>query len=374
MTANSTLIEALIQGTGKEDAVKPLLSLLHNISDIITLLDQNGKILYQSSSVRQTMDYQENELKDKNIFEVTHPDDHNLIKQQFAAALSKPGPGPTAEFRLLNRSGNYFYIEAQGNNQLSNPSINAMIIISRDITRRKIAENALTHTYELTKFQNEQLQSFSQILSHNIRSHSANLTSIVEFMEGADSEEEKELFFQMLKTSTDKLEETIQNLNDIIHIHDNASGPRENLKLAHEIEQTLGSLHALIIQKNVSIKIEIPEYYTISAIPAFLDSILINILSNAIKYCDKDKEAIIEITAYRENSYMVLSIKDNGYGIDLVRYESQLFGLYKTFHGNEDARGIGLFLTKNQMEAMGGKIQVESKVGEGSTFYLLFKE
>lgn len=374
MTANSTLINALVNGVGDEHAVEALISLFRNISDIITLLDVQGNILYQSSSMRQTMDYEENELQGKNIFEVTHPEDHQLIKDQFAAALQKPGPGPTAEFRLLNRSGNYIYLEAQGNNQLHNPSINAMIIISRDITRRKIAENALLHTYELTKFQNDQLQSFSQILSHNIRSHSANLSSIVEFMEGAETEEENKLFFQMLKTSTEKLEETIQHLNDILHINDNVSSPKENMHLRTEVESSLASLQALLLQKNVSVKSEIPDHYYIKVIPAFLNSILLNIISNAIKYCDSTRDPRIEISAVRQGLFIVVSVKDNGFGIDLEKYENQLFGLYKTFHGNEDAKGLGLFLTKNQIEAMGGKIEVESTVGEGSIFKLYFKD
>jgi len=68
-----------------------------------------------------------------------------------------------------------------------------------------------------------------------------------------------------------------------------------------------------------------------------------------------------------------LSIEDNGIGIDLKKYDENLFGMYKTFHQNEDAKGLGLFIAKNQIEALGGKIEVKSEVDKGTTFTIFFK-
>jgi sensor histidine kinase regulating citrate/malate metabolism len=74
-----------------------------------------------------------------------------------------------------------------------------------------------------------------------------------------------------------------------------------------------------------------------------------------------------------EGDFVVLDIKDNGLGIDLKKHKAKLFGMYKTFHNNKEARGIGLFITKNQVEAMGGKIEVESTVNKGTTFKIYMK-
>ena len=77
---------------------------------------------------------------------------------------------------------------------------------------------------------------------------------------------------------------------------------------------------------------------------------------------------IITLNAKLEGSFVVLSVKDNGLGLDLKTHGSKLFSLYQTFHRNKDSRGVGLFITKNQIEAMGGFIKVESELNVGTTF------
>jgi signal transduction histidine kinase len=101
---------------------------------------------------------------------------------------------------------------------------------------------------------------------------------------------------------------------------------------------------------------------------AYLDSILLNLITNAIKYRKKEHAPVIHISAKAEGENIVLRVIDNGSGIDLKKHGHQLFGMFKTFHGNREARGIGLFLIKNQIEAMGGSITVQSAPGEGTSF------
>ena len=105
-----------------------------------------------------------------------------------------------------------------------------------------------------------------------------------------------------------------------------------------------------------------------------MDSILLNLIDNAFKYRKEDQPLILEFTAEEDDDYIVLKISDNGVGLDLDQHGSKIFGLYKTFHGNKDARGMGLFIVKSQVEDMGGKIEVSSVVGEGTTFTVYFKK
>ncbi|HEX8507229.1 MAG TPA: ATP-binding protein [Hymenobacter sp.] len=226
----------------------------------------------------------------------------------------------------------------------------------------------------LTNQQNARLQNFAYIISHNIRSHSANLTALVSFLEAATDETQAAMFLQMLKTSTNKLAETIVNLNEIVITNSTGPQPRELRGLRQEVDRTLDALNVLIHQNQVAVSVDIPAEATVNVVPAYLDSILLNLISNAIKYRSASAPPRLALGCYREDGYTVLTLQDNGLGIDMARNHGKVFGMYKTFHGNEDARGLGLFITKNQVEAMNGKIEVDSQVGVGSTFKVYFSE
>ena len=226
----------------------------------------------------------------------------------------------------------------------------------------------------LTNQQNARLQNFAYIISHNIRSHSANLTALVHFLQTADDESQATMFLQMLKTSTDKLAETIVNLNEIVTASTVGPQQKELRGLRQEIERTLEALNISIHQTQLTVAVEVPADAMVNVVPAYLDSILLNLFSNAIKYRSTSTPPRLELRCYQEDDYLVLTIADNGQGIDLPRNQAKLFGMYKTFHGNEDARGLGLFITKNQVEAMNGKIEVDSQVGVGSVFKVYFNE
>lgn len=226
----------------------------------------------------------------------------------------------------------------------------------------------------LTNQQNARLQNFAYIISHNIRSHSANLTALVKFLQAATDPAQVAMFVQMLKTSTDKLAETIVNLNEIVTANSPSNQLKEPRLLRVEVNNTLEALSVLLHEHRVAVSLDIPAKTTVNVVPAYLDSILLNLLSNAVKYRSATAAPRIALGCYREAGFMVLTIQDNGQGLDLSRHGAKLFGMYKTFHDNEDARGLGLFITKNQIEAMSGKIEVESEVGVGSTFKVYFNE
>ena len=132
------------------------------------------------------------------------------------------------------------------------------------------------------------------------------------------------------------------------------------------------NLSLLLDEKKASCYIGVNKDQTVSAIPAYLDSILLNLFTNSIKYSSPDRPLVIKIDSVLTKDQLVLRFSDNGLGIDLDRHGAKLFGMYKTFHRNKDAKGIGLFITKNQIEAMHGKIAVESTVDVGTTFTLYF--
>ncbi len=250
--------------------------------------------------------------------------------------------------------------------------ISMLIISLQDITERKRNEMHLNQSFDLVSAQNKRLLSFSYIVSHNLRSHSSNIISIVDFLKDADSDHERDEMIGHLKDVTTSLDNTLSSLNDIISIHTNINLIFEPLILSAFIKQAIDVLRDQIALKNATIVNNVGKDVVINYNPAYIESIILNFLSNALKYSHSDRAPIITLDFSMVDGKPVLSIADNGIGIDLKRNGEKLFGLYKTFNGNKDARGIGLFITKSQIDFMGGKVAVESQPGVGTTFKIHF--
>ncbi|WP_426092049.1 PAS domain S-box protein [Flavobacterium sp. DSR3-2] len=246
--------------------------------------------------------------------------------------------------------------------------------VGRNVTLRIEKELELKRLLEITSCQNNKLFNFTHIVSHNIRSHTSNLSMIVDVIENTDNIEDKLSYFDLFKEGTDKLSESIEYLNEIICIQQNTNIEKKGIRLKHEIEKTKMALSLAIKESKIIITDTIPEDLVVTAIPAYLDSILINLFTNAIKYKSPERTATLSIGFEIIEDCIVIHFKDNGLGLNLEKNGHKLFGMYKTFHGNEDAKGIGLFITKNQLEAMDGRIEVESAVGQGSNFKIYLNE
>ena len=225
----------------------------------------------------------------------------------------------------------------------------------------------------VTSDQNKRLVNFTYIVSHNIRSHVANISGLMTIMD-INNEVHRDTYYGLIEQSVKNLDETIQNLNEIISIQTNVNLNKSYVPLRQKLVQTFHNITGLIQESDAHIANKVPHEARVKVVPAYIDSILINLLTNAIKYRSHERRLQIEINYNEVEDYKVLSVKDNGLGIDLEKYGDKLFGMYKTFHNNSDAKGLGLFITKTQVEAMNGKIQVESEVGEGSTFKVFFYE
>ncbi|WP_353088571.1 HAMP domain-containing sensor histidine kinase, partial [Flavobacterium sp.] len=198
----------------------------------------------------------------------------------------------------------------------------------------------------------------------------SNIKSISTLMEEADTPDEQKELMDMLKKVSLSLQETIENLNEVINIQSNLGLHKESLPFKHYVDSTLNALSEQIHRKQVTVLVEVDEEATVIHNAAYLESILLNLISNAVKYAAQDRNPLIKIKY--DCAQKTLTIGDNGIGIDLKKHGENIFGMYKTFHNNPDAKGLGLFITKNQIEAMGGKIQVESEPNVGTTFTIQF--
>ncbi len=244
-----------------------------------------------------------------------------------------------------------------------------LTVFVTDISERKNHERTLSESLNLVNHQNHRLLNFAYIVSHNLRSHTSNITGLIDELEAATSEQEKAELIHYLHQTSQLLNETIQDLNDVVAVQTNKQIKIEKLYLSSYINKALLILNEQILTKKAIIHDNIPPQTALSYNPSYLESIVFNLLSNALKYSHPDRQPEISLNYFLdETGVPVLQISDNGQGIDLEKHGENLFGMYKTFHQHPDARGIGLFITKNQVEAMGGKIKVESTPGKGTIF------
>ncbi len=249
-----------------------------------------------------------------------------------------------------------------------------LVGISLDITNLKQKENELRNLINIASSQNKKLLNFAHIVSHNLRSHSANFSMLLEFLKTEADPEEKKRILSMLTDASDNLLETLDNLNDVLAINTNNNLEKTEIKLRDKVIQVQQNLSGFLLNNQTRIQNTIPENLIIKSVPSYLESILINLITNAVKYKDESRPPFISITAEKIGKYTILSVKDNGLGIDLDKHGKKLFGMYKTFHNHKDAKGIGLYIAKNQIEAMKGKIEVNSTIGKGTEFKIFFNE
>lgn len=289
-------------------------------------------------------------------------------------AYQKPGiPIVDIILRVKDAENNWFWVNATLTNMLASEGVNGFVVNLRDITGKKEAEMNLVKSYELVMEQNKRLLNFAYIVSHNLRSHSSNMSSILELYDIEESQGEKDSYIDLLRKVSTNLDQSLHDLNEVVSINTNLDIKAESISVSKFIEQALDVLSIQIKSKNARITNEVPADMQISFNSAYMESVLLNFLTNALRYSHPERTPVISLLGYEEDSSWVLEVKDNGIGIDLDKYGDKVFGLYKTFSDRKDARGVGLFITKNQINAMGGMVKVESEPGVGTTFKVTFK-
>ncbi len=248
------------------------------------------------------------------------------------------------------------------------------ISIQRDITEEKKQEKEKEQLIRELTQNNKDLKQFSYITSHNLRAPLSNLTGLLNLIEDipVENPELKEVLDGFTK-STHLLNETINDLVKVIIIKDNPSIEKEEVLIEDIFENVFNQLSFLISLHKPIIKIDLKKVTIADINKAYLESILLNLLTNAIKYRSTSRQLRISISSKEVGNNIVLIFKDNGIGIDLERNADKIFGLYQRFHNYPDSKGLGLYLVKSQVETMGGSITVQSEVNKGTTFTLTFK-
>ena len=279
------------------------------------------------------------------------------------------GKSFATEIKMVTYTKKIFWAKAHGK-PLKNNSGEIIGIrgVFQNINKEKEREITLQASLDIIEGHNERLYNFAHIVSHNLRSHVSNLQLTVALFNADQLDEEQKELFGNFNAIASNLDTTLKHLNEIITIQTNVDRKREKINVEAYFERVKSSVKQLLISSRAIIYTEFSEVEEIEYVPAYFESILLNLLTNAIKYKHPDRDPEINIYTYEEDDHKFLVVKDNGMGIDLKKHGHKLFQMYNTLSKNTESTGLGLFITKNQIESMGGKITVESKVDKGTKF------
>ncbi|MCW7469389.1 PAS domain S-box protein [Leptospira kanakyensis] len=282
----------------------------------------------------------------------------------YNAKIEKPN---TLEWTHKRKDGSTFTVLLSITAVKQNEKISGYLGVAVDISELKKAEAEIQSLLDITNEQNHRLKNFTNIVSHNLRSHSFGISGMMEILQNSFPDYFQNEMMQLLFGATENLKRTIEDLTAVIKVN-LAQENYEFVDIGIMVQKNIESLALQILESKLKIEIDFPNQLLVRGIPAYLDSIVLNLITNAIKYKSNDRNSYLKISSFIKEKMMAIQFEDNGQGIDLKKHGDKLFGMYKTFHENKEARGVGLFISKNQIETMGGKIEVESSVGVGTKF------
>ncbi|WP_338376633.1 PAS domain S-box protein [uncultured Flavobacterium sp.] len=345
-------------------------SLINTIDGIVWECDaKTFEFTFISKKVENILGYTAEEWLSNKTFWKDHiyQDDKESVIN-FCSEKTETNSDHDFEYRMIAKDGSIVWLRDIVNVVSENNKATSLRGVMINITKNKEIQRDLDTSFNLVLEQNKRLLNFSYIVSHNLRSHTSNISSLIDLIENAKDNDEKEELIGLLKSVSNSLNDTMTNLNEVVNIQTNITLSIEKINLHNYISNTLKVLSKQINENKITVNINISKDIEINYNPAYMESILYNIISNAIRYSHKERNSYVTLNFYQENEFKVLEISDNGIGIDLEKNKNKIFGMYKTFSNDKDSKGIGLFITKNQVDAIGGNITVESEPNIGTTF------
>lgn len=220
--------------------------------------------------------------------------------------------------------------------------------------------------------QNRRLEQFASITSHNLRGPIANILGLGSIIERDNLSELNQQCLDHLQKATYNLDMVIRDLNEILGYTNKLQQEKQPVVLDEVLQQVVEEQSAMIAEEGAQIIGNFEEVGSVEAVFSYVKSVFFHLVTNAIKFRSPTVPVVVRLTSRRVEGNVVVAISDNGLGMDTEAYKEKIFTLYQRFHTHREGRGLGLYLVKTQMEALDGHVEVESKVGKGTTFRLYF--
>ncbi len=373
-TLNKNLGQTILQRTNELRNKEQLLNaIINNTSSAIFVKNTAGQYILVNKRFATDFDVEPESMIGKNAYDIFPKEIADQLTED-ENQIIQSGKGLTSEVNIQTNESqntmltNKFPLIDENNN------VFAICCVATDFTEMKNAKTEQEILSLQLQKKNQQLLNFAHITSHNLRSPVSNLNSLLWLYKESQTNEEKALLFEKFETVIHNLSETLNELVDALKIQEDTDKKREVLLFEEVFKKVKESMAGKILETEAVVSYNFTKAPTIEYPRLYLESILQNLLSNSLKYKSPNRTPVIHAETMFQNGILTLKFSDNGMGIDLKRHADKLFGLNKTFHKHAEAKGVGLFITKTQVEAMGGSITANSEVNKGSVFTIFFNK
>lgn len=347
-------------------------AMIENSQDIITLIDGAGKILYESPSIKRVLGYEPKETCGKTAFSFLHPDDLPALTEKFQNVLENPGKPQQAEFRFKHKDGSWHYFEAVGINLLNDPSIGGMILNSRDVTKRKRAEQEL-EVQRVRSVQTAKMASLGEMaagIGHEINTPLSVIVGRVDQLKKLLEQPENNK--AQITGCAENLKEMAMRIAQIIRSlrafsRDASHDAVVRTPLRPIIEDVMAICSERFKSHGIELEVrDIPDL-ALDCRGAEISQVLLNLLSNAFDAVEKSPQKKVTVAAYDRGQNVEITVEDTGSGI-VPEVRRKLFQPFFTTKAVGKGTGLGLSICKGLVEGHGGFIAAEENRKSGALF------
>ncbi len=301
----------------------------------------------------------------KSLMEIIHSEDREAFDRDVNKCIAQKvkhdivhrivvGKG---EIRYIHEKGRAFYDHEGKPFRMSGTA--------QDVTKDVLYNKQIVE-------QNHELQNFVRIISHNLRGPISNLLMLSKIYEWGKNDMNDDIL-KKIEHTTEALDQTIKDLHHSLALKSADKEKFRKVHLKNVMKDVDGLLSEEIVKNKASIQTNFSDVDTVYGAKSYVVNIFYNLILNAINYSKEGVPAVVQITAEKSEQAIILRFSDNGIGMDLTpEKERKIFDMYGRLSGATEGKGLGLYLVKTQVEAMDGKIKVESEKGVGTTFIITF--
>ncbi|PZV80296.1 PAS domain S-box-containing protein [Algoriphagus aquaeductus] len=364
---------------------------LHAILDTaeacIVSTDKNGLIRHFSKGAERMLGYTPEELIEKAKPLIFHDNievetrmkkmseelGKTITGKELFTSLPILGKVYSDEWTYLTKSGKRIPVQLNISPITSPEGKNLGFIgIATDISQLADSRLKLRELLKKLEGRNHQLLNFAHVVSHNLRTPVYSIETLLGYYQEESNPEQRNEYWSLILGVVQSLSQSMEEALEVLRVQEDQGQNLEEVFFEEIFEKTKLALTGKILESDAELIEDFSNLQSIQFSKSYMESVFLNLLSNAIKYRDPERRPHINLKSGFEDGNAFLEISDNGLGIDLERNGDKIFGMNKVFHDHPEAKGVGLYIVKTQIESMGGKITVQSKPHVGTTFRIQF--